>query len=537
MKKILCIIPARSGSKGITDKNIKIMINKPLIAWTIEQAKKCKYANQMKIIVSTDSEIYKNIAIKYGAEVPFLRPSILSQDTSTDYEYINHAVDWLRDNENYHPDIILQLRPTQPCRSIDNIDKCINIFLKNYDNYDSLRTVIKSKKTPYKMYYITDDNLKPHFDEYKDYKEPYNIGRQELPNSYTHNGYIDILKTSLLSKKIISGDKIYPYIMNDKDNIDIDDIDDWNNCEDLLMSKIYKNSNYIFITIKIIDNFIVIENSSKIFIYFKRKKIRDVSIQIIDSNNNKLRCILDSEDDTCYLKTDNIAFFKNTESNKFTMQYFDDKTYDILKNYDIRKLLPLNLINYTFNKKIILCGNGNIGYVKNESNKFIDDHDIVVRINGFEIIPDITGTKTDIHYTGSTISTNGINPYEKNISLSKILLQNNSESFQHRFKKLYRSNKPIFKFDNNEMSLLHYKVFGTKSLMSGTQALLIFTLLKIHNNVKLNYIGFSNHELKDKTQTYYWGTRKLSSSRDIIRHERYHDFHLQYKMIDIINFF
>ena len=85
---ILCIIPARSGSKGIKDKNIKLFNGKPLLAWSILQAKQCSH--DMRIIVSTDSHEYSRIAEQYGAEVPFLRPKHLSQDLSTDFECIEH---------------------------------------------------------------------------------------------------------------------------------------------------------------------------------------------------------------------------------------------------------------------------------------------------------------------------------------------------------------------------------------------------------------------------------------------------------------
>ena len=98
MTKILCIIPARSGSKGIKNKNIINFSGKPLLAWSIEQAQKCKY--EMKIIVSTDSQEYADISIKYGAEVPFLRPLEISDDLSTDFEFIKHCIDWLKKNEN-----------------------------------------------------------------------------------------------------------------------------------------------------------------------------------------------------------------------------------------------------------------------------------------------------------------------------------------------------------------------------------------------------------------------------------------------------
>jgi len=231
---ILCLIPARSGSKGILDKNIKILNGKPLIAHSIEQAKETKYYknNQMRIVVTTDSEKYANIAKEYGAEIPVLRPIEISQDLSTDLEFMKHMVDYLKEKENYNPDIIMQLRPTQPIRKIEDINKCLDLFIENYNDYDSLRTVIPYDKSPFKMYEIKDNVLTPLFKTLKiegtNIIEPYNQCRQLLPETFLHNGYVDILKPYLLNENKISGEKIYPYIMNKKDTIDIDTLDDWN---------------------------------------------------------------------------------------------------------------------------------------------------------------------------------------------------------------------------------------------------------------------------------------------------------------------
>jgi len=225
MVKILCIIPARSGSKGIKHKNIKLFKNKPLIAWSIIQAQKSKY--NMRIIVSTDSKEYAIIANNYGAETPFLRPTEISGDTSTDYECIKHCIEWLKINDNYESDIILQLRPTQPCRKIEDINKCLDLFIKNRDKYDSLRTIVPFDKSPYKMYSIENNKLLPLFNQINDIKEPYNQCRQVLPQCYLHNGYIDIINTSIISKGTLSGNNILPYIMSKDDTIDIDNSNDW----------------------------------------------------------------------------------------------------------------------------------------------------------------------------------------------------------------------------------------------------------------------------------------------------------------------
>lgn len=231
--KILCLIPARSGSKGIPDKNIKILDGKPLMAHSIYQAEKSRFRDHMRIIVTTDSKKYATIAQAYGAECPFLRPSSISQDLSTDLEFMKHAVQWLSENENYNPDIILQLRPTQPRRKVEDIDNCLEKFIENLEDYDSLRTVVEFDKSPYKMYRIINDNdLVPLFNSVDSIKnEPFNQCRQFLPKTYLHNGYIDILKTSLLETNKISGDRILPYVMEKSDTIDIDNDDDWKKAE------------------------------------------------------------------------------------------------------------------------------------------------------------------------------------------------------------------------------------------------------------------------------------------------------------------
>lgn len=224
MVEILCIIPARSGSKGIKNKNIIDFKGKPLLAWSIEQAQKCNY--NMKIIVSTDSQEYADIAKKYGAEVPFLRPDEISKDLSTDFEFLNHCVNWLKNNENYNCDIILQLRPTSPTRNVEDINKALKLFIENRDKFDSLRSVIPFEKSPFKMYSINNNTLTPLFNEINNIKEPYNQARQILPQCYLHNGYIDILNTSILNNNTISGKNILPFIMDDNNNLDIDVIDD-----------------------------------------------------------------------------------------------------------------------------------------------------------------------------------------------------------------------------------------------------------------------------------------------------------------------
>ena len=215
--RILCIIPARSGSKGIPDKNIKQLDGKPLLAHSIEQAKQSSYIDQMKVVVSTDSENYANIARTHGAEVPFLRPSEISGDLATDDQFILHMLNNLNDDF----DLILQLRPTQPKRSTHDIDNCLKIMIEKLE-YTSLRSVIPIEKSPFKMYTIKDRKLLPL------YPDKCNMPRQALDTCYLHNGYIDIVRVNIIKKLgSLLGDNIYPYVMKDTDTVDIGEEKDW----------------------------------------------------------------------------------------------------------------------------------------------------------------------------------------------------------------------------------------------------------------------------------------------------------------------
>jgi N-acylneuraminate cytidylyltransferase len=224
--KIVALIPARSGSKGIINKNIKLYKGIPLLAHSVKIALECKYIN--KVFVSTDSSEYQKIALDYGSELMPLRPIEISDDLSPDIDTFKHFLNWIEDK----PDIIIQLRPTYPNRSIELLNNCIEYFTDNYENYDSLRTVVPIEKTPYKMYYIENNILNPFLSIYKNIQEPFNQARQNFPQSYLHNGCIDIIKSDfVLKKNLLSGKKILPFIMNENEIDDIDNIIDFEKAE------------------------------------------------------------------------------------------------------------------------------------------------------------------------------------------------------------------------------------------------------------------------------------------------------------------
>lgn len=207
---VVAIIPARSGSKGIPDKNIKPLAGRPLIAYSIAAARLTK--NIDRIIVSTDSEQYANIAREYGAEVPFLRPSEISTDNSTDYDFIKHALDWMLDNEGYQPQYLVHLRPTTPLREVTYIDAAL-ACIKQFDEATALRSIHEMPESAYKFFEIDKGFLKAvgtgSFD-----MEASNEPRQNFKKTYKGNGYVDVIKSAyVMENKKIHGDKVIAYII------------------------------------------------------------------------------------------------------------------------------------------------------------------------------------------------------------------------------------------------------------------------------------------------------------------------------------
>lgn len=213
---IVAIIPARSGSKSIKDKNIIPYKGKPLIYHSIKTALKSKYIN--RVIVSTDSNKYKKISTKFGAEVPFLRPKKYSSDNSIDYDYILHASKFLIKNK-YYPDIIVLLRPSTPNRTPQIVDKSIKFFIKNLKKYDSMRSVSEFSQPPQKLFMINKNRLKGFFDNTLT-GEYHALPRQKYPKTYLPNGYIDIYKPKFFLKNKLLHGRICPFIT--KETLDID---------------------------------------------------------------------------------------------------------------------------------------------------------------------------------------------------------------------------------------------------------------------------------------------------------------------------
>ena len=207
--KIIAVIPARSGSKGVPGKNIKELAGKPLIAYSISAGIKSKLID--RVIVSTDSEKYASISKDYGAEVPFIRPNEYSGDDSTDYDFVKHLLDWLAKNEGNTPDYIIHLRPTTPLRDPSILDNAIEEFMNNGEA-TSLRSAHEMSETAYKQFELEGKYFKTICTGSFDLDDA-NNSRQSFPATYVPNGYVDILKTShILRKNLLHGNRVMGYI-------------------------------------------------------------------------------------------------------------------------------------------------------------------------------------------------------------------------------------------------------------------------------------------------------------------------------------
>jgi CMP-N,N'-diacetyllegionaminic acid synthase len=222
--KLLFVIPARGGSKGIPDKNIKKLCGKPLIHYTIEIAK--QIANNDDICVTTDSEKIKKVAEECGIKVPFLRPGHFATDEASTNDVILHALEFYKQQgKNY--DAIVLLPPTTPLRQVRHVKEAIALFNKELDS------VVSVKETASNPYYVLFEENSEGF--LKKSKEGTFLRRQDCPIVYELNGAVFVHNVnSLLSQPISDFKWIKKYVMEEIYSIDIDNMLDWNYTEFLI---------------------------------------------------------------------------------------------------------------------------------------------------------------------------------------------------------------------------------------------------------------------------------------------------------------
>jgi CMP-N-acetylneuraminic acid synthetase len=246
MEKTLAVIPARGGSVRVPRKNIKLLNDKPLIAYAIEAAKEAKTID--RIIVSTDDDEIKRVAIGYGAEVPFMRPADISEDVPTE-EVALHAVEWLKNNDSYSPDLLVCLEPPVPFRKAEHIDRCVKSIVADRDVDSALTVTSVRGYRPEWMVRIGADNLiTPYTDHFTREGEallkfPASQGFEPL---YRAVGHVFSCRTSTLKKyKSFVGRKCMAIEIDGKDAFDLDYPEDFEICEILIKKYLVQERGHI----------------------------------------------------------------------------------------------------------------------------------------------------------------------------------------------------------------------------------------------------------------------------------------------------
>lgn len=211
---VLGLIPARGGSKGVPRKNVRAFGGKPLIAWTLDTAQACALLD--RVVVSTDDQEIADTARSFGADVPFMRPAELAGDDVTDLPVCKHALNWLAENEQYQPDLVVWLRPTAPLRAVIDIATAVSMLRDS--NADSLRSVCAVEHHPYWMYSMSDGMLKPLL---QGIETP--MQRQALPTVFRLNGVVDAVRASRIPDRghLFQG-RMLGYVMPHERSVDID---------------------------------------------------------------------------------------------------------------------------------------------------------------------------------------------------------------------------------------------------------------------------------------------------------------------------
>lgn len=226
--KIVAFIPARGMSKSIPRKNLIELGGKPLIVWSIELAKAVSEFED--VVVSTDDAEIAEVARQAGAKVPFVRPSELATDTSTDLDVAQHFVQWMQDSELSDCTGIAHLRPTGPLRNVKTVKTAVSLFKDRYSQLDSLRSIERSSLSPFKMWFQSADGLLVPILEDADINEAHSAPRQLLRQAMWQNGYIDIIKPEIIRQGSICGERVLGFEI-DEEFEDLDYFEDFEKLE------------------------------------------------------------------------------------------------------------------------------------------------------------------------------------------------------------------------------------------------------------------------------------------------------------------
>lgn len=228
--KVLAIVGARSGSKGVPHKNIRPLAGKPLMAWVISAARDSRYVN--RVIVCTDSEEYAKIAKTHGAEVPYIQPTAVSQDLSTDFDYVNYALRWLEKHEGYVPDLVVRMLATVPMQQPEDVDACIEALVGD-PQADSAMVIAEARQPPQKALKITPEGYLTSYLLQGQGAEP--TKREAFEKAYFRANVVITRPRVIKETNSLSGKRVRYHVIPQERAIDIDSPIDFFVAEQLMI--------------------------------------------------------------------------------------------------------------------------------------------------------------------------------------------------------------------------------------------------------------------------------------------------------------
>ena len=218
--RVLVVVPARGGSKGIPRKNLQLLAGKPLVAHAVAAGLAARLVT--RVLCSTDDPQIADVARSAGAEVPFLRPAELAADHSEDWPVFMHVLDWLAREEDWQPELVVNLRPTSPLRRPSHVDDAIHLLLET--GVDSVKAVSLARQHPHKMWLRhADGRVEPYL------KTPFRLSRgpdvprAELEDVYWQNGVVDVTRHEVIvGQRVMIGQRVAGLLTEPADSIDID---------------------------------------------------------------------------------------------------------------------------------------------------------------------------------------------------------------------------------------------------------------------------------------------------------------------------
>lgn len=230
--RALGVIPARGGSKSVPRKNLHPLCGRPLIAWTIGPSLRAKRLD--RVIVSTDDPEIAAVAREFGAEVPFLRPAEIAADDTPDLPVFRHVLDALREREDYVPDAVVHLRPTQPMRTAEEIDAVVGLWAAS--GADCAKSVRLVAEHPFKMYRLVGGRLQPYLETDERRQRGPDVPRQGLEPVYLSAGVVDVIRRETIEAGSTEGSSVVPYFADPGRYVNLDSMRDFEIAEALMRS-------------------------------------------------------------------------------------------------------------------------------------------------------------------------------------------------------------------------------------------------------------------------------------------------------------